>query len=64
MKVGEASFKILGEKYHWNGKENTSFNIRVISCKVIDGNVKTPAGRFISLDISLEGNGEINELGK
>ncbi|MDD2733662.1 MAG: hypothetical protein PHF56_06945 [Desulfuromonadaceae bacterium] len=64
VKVGEASFKIPGEKYHWNGKENTSFNIRVISGKVIDGNVKTPDGRFISLDISLEGNGEINELGK
>lgn len=58
--VGSNSLKIPGDKYHWNGRENTSFNIRVISGKVIDGNVLTPDGRIITL----EGNGEINELGK
>lgn len=60
VKVAEASIKIPGEKYHWNGRENTSFNIRVISGKVIDANVVTPDGRIVSL----EGNGEVNELGK
>ncbi len=64
VKVAEASLKIPGEKYHWNGRENTSFNIRVISGKVIDANVVTPDGRIISLDISLEGNGEVNDFGK
>jgi len=24
VKVGEASVKIPGEKYHWNGRENSS----------------------------------------
>jgi hypothetical protein len=60
VKVGNSNLKIPGDKYHWNGQENTSFNIRVISGKVIDGNVVTPAGRIITLEV----NGEINELGK
>lgn len=64
VKVGEASLKIPGEKYHWNGRENTSFNLRVISGKVIDANVVTHDGHIISLDISLEGNGEVNDFGK
>jgi hypothetical protein len=63
VKVGEASVKIPGEKYHWNGRENSSLNIRVISGKVIDANVVAPDGRIISLDISLEGKGEINNFG-
>jgi hypothetical protein len=64
VKVAEASFKIPGEKYHWSGRENTSFNIRVISDKIVDANIVTPDGRIISLDISLEGIGEINDPGK
>jgi hypothetical protein len=60
VKVGEASVKVPGEKYHWNGRENTSFNIRVVSGKIIDANVVTPDGRIVSL----EGNGEVNEFGK
>lgn len=60
VKVAEASLKIPGEKYHWSGLENTSFNIRVIAGKVIDANVVSVDGRIVSL----EGNGEVNELGK
>ena len=60
VKVGEASIKIPGEKYHWNGRENTSFNIRVISGKVVDANVVTPDGVIVSL----ESNGELFEIGK
>lgn len=60
VKVAEASLKIPGEKYHWSGRENTSFNIRVIAGKVIDANVVAADGRIVSL----EGNGEVNELGK
>ncbi|MBT0663088.1 hypothetical protein KI809_02140 [Geobacter pelophilus] len=60
VKVGNSNLKIPGDKYHWNGSENTKLNIRVVSGKVIDGNVVTPAGRIITLEV----NGEINELGK
>lgn len=63
-KVGSDSLKIPGDKYHWNGRENSSFNIRVNTGKVIDANVVTPDGQIISLDKSLEGSGEIHELGK
>ena len=64
VKVGSDSLKIPGEKYHWGGRKNSSFNIRVISGKVIDANVVTPDGRIISLDKSLQGSGEVHELGK
>jgi len=60
VKVGEASIKIPGEKFHWNGRENTSFNIRVISGKIADANVVTPDGRIITL----ESDGELIEIGK
>ncbi|MHB8123510.1 MAG: hypothetical protein ACYDG4_15305 [Desulfuromonadaceae bacterium] len=60
VKVGISSIKIPGEKYHWNGLGNSSFNIRVSSGKVIDANVITPEGRIVSL----EGNGEVIDLGK
>jgi len=60
VKVAEAYLKIPGEKYHWNGREKTSFNIRVISGKVVDANVVTPDGRIVSL----ESNGELFEIGK
>jgi hypothetical protein len=60
VKVGVSSIKIPGEKYHWNGRENSSFNIRVSSDKVLDANVVTPDGRIVSL----EGNGEIIDFGK
>jgi hypothetical protein len=60
VKVAEPSLKIPGEKYHWSGQENTSFNIRVISGKVIDANVVTPDGRIVSI----ESNGEMFEIGK
>lgn len=63
-KVGSNSLKIPGDKYHWNGRENSSFNIRVNVGKVIDANVITPDGRIISLDKSLEGSGEVHDLGK
>lgn len=63
MKVGGSSLKVPGEKYHWNGREHSSFNIRVNAGKVIDANVVTPDGRIISLDKSLDGGGEIKELG-
>lgn len=59
VKAAEASVKIPGEKYHWSGRENTSFNIRVISGKVIDANVVTPDGRIVSLE-----SGELFEIGK
>lgn len=62
-KVGSDSLKIPGDKYHWNGREHSSFNIRVSAGKVIDANVVTPDGRIISLDKSLDGSGEIKELG-
>jgi len=62
-KVGSNSHKIPGDKYHWNGRENSSFNVRVNAGKVIDANVVTPDGRIISLDKSLEGRGEVHELG-
>ncbi len=64
VKVGSNSLKIPGDKYHWNGRENSSFNIRVNAGKVIDANVVTPDGRIISLDKSLEGSGEVHDLGK
>lgn len=64
VKVGSDSLKIPGDKYHWNGRENSSFNIRVHAGKMIDANVVTPDGRIISLDKSLEGRGEVRELGK
>ncbi len=60
VKVGNSTLKISGEKYHWNGRENSSFNIRVNSGKVVDANVVTPDGRIVSL----EGNGEVIDLGK
>ena len=63
-KVGSDSLKIPGDKYHWNGRENSSFNIRINAGKVIDANVVTPDGRIISLDKSLEGSGEVHDLGK
>lgn len=59
-KVGVGSIKIPGEKYHWNGRDKSSFNIRVNSGKVIDANVVTPDGRILSL----EGNGEVIDYGK
>lgn len=59
-KVGNGSIKIPGGKYHWSGRGNSSFNIRVVSGKLIDADVVTPDGRFLSL----EGNGEITDLGK
>lgn len=62
-KVGSNILKIPGDKYHWNGLKNSSFNIRVNAGKVIDANVVTPDGRIISLDKSLEGIGEVHELG-
>lgn len=62
-KVGSNSLKIPGDKYHWCGRENSSFNIRVNAGKVIDANVATPDGRVVSLEKSLDGGGEINELG-
>lgn len=64
VKVGSDSLKIPGDKYHWSGRENSSFNIRVHTGKVIDANVVTPEGRIISLDKSLEGSGEVHDLGK
>lgn len=64
VKVGSNSLKIPGDKYHWNGRENSSFNIRVNTGKVIDANVVTPDGGIISLDKSLEGSGEVHDLGK
>jgi hypothetical protein len=60
VKAAEASLKIPGEKYHWSGREYTSFNIRVISGKVIDANVVSPDGRIITL----ESDGELIEIGK
>lgn len=63
-KVGSNSLKIPGDKYHWNGREHSSFNIRVNAGKVIDANVVTSDGRVISLDKSLEGRGEVHDLGK
>ncbi len=59
-KVGDSSIKIPGIKYHWSGRKNSSFNIRVISGKLVDADVVTPDGRFLSF----EGNGEITDLGK
>ena len=64
VKVGSDSLKIPGDKYHWDGRENSSFNIRINAGKVIDANVVTPDGRIISLDKSLEGSGEVHDLGK
>lgn len=63
-KVGSNSFKIPGDKYHWNGREHSSFNIRINAGKVIDANVVTPDGRIITLDKSLEGSGEVHDLAK
>lgn len=63
-KVGSNSLKIPGDKYHWNGREHSSFNIRVNAGKVIDANVVTPDGRIITLDKSLEGSGEVHDLAK
>lgn len=60
VKVGGSSLTIPGDKYHWNGRENSSFNIRVSSGKLVDANVVTPDGRILSL----EGNGEVIDLGK
>lgn len=62
VKVGSDSLKIPGDKYHWSGRENSSFNIRINAGKVIDANVVTPDGRIITLDKSLDGGGEIKEL--
>lgn len=59
VKAAEPSLKIPGEKYHWSGKEHSSFNIRVISGKVIDANVVTPDGRIVTLE-----SGELFEIGK
>lgn len=64
VNVGSDSLKIPGDKYHWDGREKSSFNIRVISGKVIDANVVTPDGRIISLDKSLQGSGEVHDLGR
>lgn len=60
VKVGNNTLKIPGEKYHWKGRENSSFNIRVNSGKIIDANVVAPGGNILSL----EGNGEITDYGK
>lgn len=64
VNVGSDSLKIPGDKYHWDGREKSSFNIRVISGKVIDANVVTPDGRIISLDKSLQGSVEVHDLGR
>jgi hypothetical protein len=63
-KVGSNFLKIPGDKYHWNGREHSSFNIRISAGKLIDANVVTPDGRIISLDKSLEGSGEVTDYGK
>jgi hypothetical protein len=60
MKVGISTLKIPGEKYHWKGRDNSSFNIRVNSGKIVDANVVCPDGNILSL----EGNGEITAYGK
>jgi len=60
VKVGNNTLKIPGEKYHWKGRDNSSFNIRVNSGKIIDANVVAPGGNILSL----EGNGEITDYGK
>ena len=60
VKVGNSTLKIPGEKYHWKGRDNSSFNLRVNSGKIVDANVKTPDGRILST----EGNGEITDYGK
>ena len=44
-KVGDGSLKIPGKKYHWSGRKNSSFNIRMSSGKLVDANVVTPDGR-------------------
>ena len=60
VKVGADSHKIPGEKYHWSGRGNSSFNLRVISGKVIEANVVTPEGHIVSM----ESNGELFEISK
>lgn len=64
VKVGSDSLKIPGDKYHWDGRENSSFNIRVNAGRLIDANVVTLDGRIISLDKSIDGSGEVHEIGK
>lgn len=60
VKVGGSSIKIPGDKYHWNGRENSSFNIRMSAGKLVDANVKTPDGHILSF----EGIGEVIDHGK
>lgn len=60
IKVGSSTLKIPGEKYHWNGQQNSSLNIRVNSGKVVDANVVAPEGNILTLD----GNGEVIDFGK
>ena len=60
VKVGEASLKVPGEKYHWNGREGSAFNIRVSSGKIIDANIVTTEGRIIELG----SDEELIEFGK
>ena len=58
--VGNSTLKIPGEKYHWKGRDNSSFNIRVISGTIVDANVVDPDGNILSLEV----NGEITDYGK
>lgn len=60
VKVGSDSLKIPGDKYHWDGRKNSFFNIRVNSGKLIDANVITTEGRIIELG----SYGELIEFGK
>lgn len=60
VNVGSSSIKIPGDKYHWKGRENSSFNIRMSAGKLIDANVKTPDGHILSF----EGAGEVIDHGK
>lgn len=60
VKVGEASLKVPGEKYHWSGREGSSFNVRVSSGKIIDANIVTTEGQIIELG----SDGELIEFGK
>lgn len=58
--VGINSIKIPGDKFHWKGRENSFFNIRVSAGKLVDANVITSDGHILSFD----GTGEVIDYGK
>jgi len=49
-RVGTSYYNNPGDKYHWEGAGNSTFNVRVVAGKIIDANVTDHEGRVYYTD--------------